>query len=210
MKKKFLKYFIICTAIMLFMSKSSFASSLEIPVWSTNATKLNVTNSSTVNNITNEANQTVNNNQTSNAVNSNATVSPTLNSKEAVTNNPLKLTCGGAILIEQNTGNVLYDYNMHEKLRPASVTKVMTILLIMEALDSGKISLTDKIPCSKEASSMGGSQIWLETTEQLTVDEMLKAICVVSANDCTVAMAEYLEGSEEAFVAKMKEQNSLV
>ena len=84
MKKKFLKYFIICTAIMLFMSKSSFASSLEIPVWSTNATKLNVTNSSTVNNITNEANQTVNNNQTSNAVNSNATVSPTLNSKEAV------------------------------------------------------------------------------------------------------------------------------
>ena len=206
MKKKFLKYFIICTAIMLFMSKSSFASSLEIPVWSTNATKLNVTNSSTVNNITNEANQTVNNNQTSNAVNSNATVSPTLNSKEAVTNNPLKLTCGGAILIEQNTGNVLYDYNMHEKLRPASVTKVMTILLIMEALDSGKISLTDKIPCSKEASSMGGSQIWLETTEQLTVDEMLKAICVVSANDCTVAMAEYLEGSEEAFVAKMNER----
>ena len=206
MKKKFLKYFIICTAIMLFMSKSSFASSLEIPVWSTNATKLNVTNSSTANNITNEANQTVNNNQTSNAVNSNATVSPTLNSKEAVTNNPLKLTCGGAILIEQNTGNVLYDYNMHEKLRPASVTKVMTILLIMEALDSGKISLTDKIPCSKEASSMGGSQIWLETTEQLTVDEMLKAICVVSANDCTVAMAEYLEGSEEAFVAKMNER----
>ena len=72
---------------------------------------------------------------------------------------------------------------MHEKLRPASVTKVMTVLLIMEALDSGRISLTDKVPCSERASSMGGSQIWLDTTEELTVDEMLKAICVVSANE---------------------------
>ena len=123
-----------------------------------------------------------------------------------ITENPLKLTCGGAILIEQNSGEILYDYNSHEKLRPASVTKVMTILLIMEALDSGRINLTDKIPCSQNASNMGGSQIWLDTTEQLTVDEMLKAICVVSANDCTVAMAEYLEGSEEAFVAKMNEK----
>ena len=100
-----------------------------------------------------------------------------------VSNNPLNLTCGGAVLIEQTTGTVLYDYNMHQKLRPASVTKVMTILLIMEALDSGKISLTDKIPCSENAHNMGGSQIWLDTTEELTVDEMLKAICVVSAND---------------------------
>ena len=76
----------------------------------------------------------------------------------------------------------------------------------MEALDSGRISLTDKVPCSERASSMGGSQIWLDTTEELTVDEMLKAICVVSANDCTVAMAEYLEGSEEAFVEKMNKR----
>lgn len=123
-----------------------------------------------------------------------------------VKENPLKLTCGGAILVEQNSGEVLYDYNAHEHLRPASVTKVMTVLLIMEALDSGRIQLTDKIPCSENAASMGGSQIWLDTTEELTVDEMLKAICVVSANDCTVAMAEYLEGSEEAFVAKMNEK----
>ena len=93
-----------------------------------------------------------------------------------------------------------------EKLRPASVTKVMTVLLIMEAIDSGKISYTDKIPCSENASSMGGSQIWLDPREELSVDEMLKAICVVSANDCTVAMAEYLEGSQEAFVAKMNEK----
>ena len=101
-------------------------------------------------------------------------------------NNPLNLTCGGAILIEQNSGNVLYDYKMHEKLRPASVTKVMTLLLIMEALDSGKISLKDKVPCTEDAHKMGGSQIWLDTREELTVDEMIKAMCVVSANDCTV------------------------
>ena len=72
---------------------------------------------------------------------------------------------------------------MHEQLRPASVTKVMTVLLIFEALESGQISLEDKVPCSENAASMGGSQIWLDTRETLTVDEMLKAICVVSAND---------------------------
>lgn len=124
--------------------------------------------------------------------------------QETVTNTiDLKLESGGAILIEQNSGKVLYDHNMHEKLRPASVTKVMTILLIMEALDSGTITLQDKVPCSETAASMGGSQIWLDVKEELTVDEMLKAICVVSANDCTVAMAEYLSGSQEAFVEKM-------
>jgi len=79
----------------------------------------------------------------------------------------------------------------------------MTLVLIMEALDSGKISLTDKVPCSENAASMGGSQIWLDVREELTVDEMLKAICVSSANDCTVAMAEYLEGSTSVFVEKM-------
>lgn len=121
-------------------------------------------------------------------------------------NNTLKLESGAAILIEQNSGKVLYNHNMHEKLRPASVTKVMTILLIMEAIDSGKINYTDKVPCSENASKMGGSQIWLDTTEELTVDEMLKAICVVSANDCTVAMAEYLAGSEELFVEQMNKK----
>ena len=115
----------------------------------------------------------------------------------------LELESGSAILIEQNSGKILYEHNSHEKLRPASVTKVMTILLIMEALDSGKIALTDKIPCTENAASMGGSQIWLDVREELTVDEMLKAICVASANDCTVAMAEYLEGSTSSFVEKM-------
>ena len=105
--------------------------------------------------------------------------------------------------MEQSTGTILYEYKSHEKLRPASVTKVMTVLLIMEALDNGAISLEDNVPCSEKASSMGGSQIWLDTTETLTVNEMLKAICVVSANDCCVAMSEYIAGSEELFVERM-------
>lgn len=115
----------------------------------------------------------------------------------------LNLECASAVLIEQNSGKILYEHNCHEQLKPASVTKVMSILLIMEALDSGKINLEDKVPCSQNAANMGGSQIWLDTREELTVNEMLKAICVASANDCTVAMAEYLTGSEEAFVEKM-------
>ena len=122
------------------------------------------------------------------------------------TSNPLKLDCESAILIEQNTGEILYSYNVHEKLRPASVTKIMSILLIMEAIKSGKINYDTKIPCSENAASMGGSQIWLDTTETLTVEEMLKAICVVSANDCVTAMAEYLGGTEEGFVKMMNEK----
>ncbi len=117
--------------------------------------------------------------------------------------NNLEIESEAAILIDQSTGQVLFEKDAHKQLRPASVTKVMTILLIMEALDSGKISLDTKIPCSENAASMGGSQIWLDVREELTVDEMLKAICVVSANDCTVAMAEYLAGSQEAFVEQM-------
>ena len=124
-------------------------------------------------------------------------------SGENATGNFLNLESGSAILIEQNSGKILYEHNIHEQLRPASVTKIMSILLIMEALDSGKISLTDTVPCSENARNMGGSQIWLNETEQLTVDEMLKAICVVSANDCVVAMAEFLAGSEEIFVGQM-------
>lgn len=130
-----------------------------------------------------------------------------LNSSSAtVTDNPLALDCGAACLIEQNSGLIIYDYNMHEKLRPASVTKIMSLLLIIEALDSGKIQLTDKIPCTEDAAKMGGSQIWLDVRETLTVEEMLKAICVVSANDCVVAMADYLEGSQDAFVKKMNQK----
>ncbi len=119
------------------------------------------------------------------------------------TSNPLKLDCESAILIEQSSSKILYSYNSHEKLRPASVTKIMSILLIMEALEQGKINYDTPISCSEKASSMGGSQIWLDSTETLTVSEMLKAICVVSANDCVVAMAEHLGGTEEGFVNMM-------
>lgn len=121
-------------------------------------------------------------------------------------NNSLNLESEAAVLIEQETGRVLYAHNMHKQLRPASVTKVMSILLIMEAIDGGRLNMEDSIPCSENAHSMGGSQIWLDTTETLTVKDMLKSICVVSANDCTVAMAEYLAGSEEAFVQMMNER----
>lgn len=118
----------------------------------------------------------------------------------------LDLDSEAAILIDEATGTILYTKNEHEKLRPASVTKVMTILLTMEALERGDIKLEDRVPCSEKARKMGGSQIWLNENEKLTVNEMLKAICVVSANDCTVAMAEFLAGSEEAFVTKMNER----
>lgn len=103
-------------------------------------------------------------------------------------NNSLNLEAGAAILIEQNSGQILYGYNVHEKLHPASVTKVMSLLLIMEALDNGKISLDTQIPCSTNAASMGGSQIWLDPRETLSVNDMLKAIAVVSANDYKVQL----------------------
>ncbi len=133
-----------------------------------------------------------------------------LENTEEVGNNSIEnyinLESESAILIEATTGQILFEKDIHKKLRPASVTKIMSLLLIMEALDRGDISLDTQIPCSENASSMGGSQIWLDTAESLTVEEMLKAICVVSANDCTVAMAEYLCGSEELFVQKMNER----
>ena len=111
-----------------------------------------------------------------------------LENESKLHSNSLNLTCGSAILIEQSTGKILYEHNIHEQLRPASVTKVMTILLIMEAIDSGRLNYNDQIPCSEVASSMGGSQIWLDTKETLSVDEMLKAICVVSANDVVLKL----------------------
>lgn len=124
--------------------------------------------------------------------------------------NSLALESGSAILIEQSTGQVLYEHNPHEQLRPASVTKIMSVLLIMEQIHEGKLALTDHISCSETARAMGGSQIWLDTTETLTVDEMLKAICVVSANDCVVAMAEHIAGSESAFVQLMNDKAKLL
>lgn len=110
------------------------------------------------------------------------------------------------ILIEMNTGSVIYENNADEKAYPASVTKIMTMLLIMEAIDSGKISYEDKVTCSENAAAMGGSQIWFKVGEQLTIDEALKSICVVSANDVCVAMAEMIGGNEENFVKMMNDK----
>lgn len=111
-----------------------------------------------------------------------------------------------AILIERDTGTVLYKKNSDEELPPASMTKIMTMLLIMEALDEGKLKLDEKIRTSEYAASMGGSQIFLEPGEEMTVDEMLRGIAIASGNDASVAMAERLAGSEEAFVEKMNEK----
>lgn len=122
------------------------------------------------------------------SVNSVETSSSLEESSSISEGNHLSLEAGAAILIEQNTGQILYNHNIHEQLRPASVTKIMGLLLIMEALDSGKITLETQIPCSENASKMGGSQIWLDPSETLSVNDMLKAIAVVSANDCIVAM----------------------
>ncbi|MED1204938.1 D-alanyl-D-alanine carboxypeptidase family protein [Heyndrickxia acidicola] len=111
-----------------------------------------------------------------------------------------------AILIERDTGTVLYEKNSHQKLPPASMTKIMTMLLIMEALDKGSIKMTDKVRTSEYAASMGGSQIFLEPGEEMTVRDMLKGIAVGSANDAAVAMAEKIGGSEKGFVQMMNEK----
>ena len=215
-------FFSILLIFCIFISYSSFvfASDDSLYVWSSNANTLNIlddnirssnTNSNSMNTTTN----TTSNNTTdvnSNTVPSSNNVSDDESSlltnatSEVTDDNSLNLESASGILIEQSSGRVLYAHNIHEQLRPASVTKVMSILLIMEAIDSGKIALTDSVPCSENAASMGGSQIWLDTKETLTVDEMLKAICVNSANDCVVAMAEYIAGSEEAFVQMMNDK----
>jgi len=111
-----------------------------------------------------------------------------------------------AVLMDVTTGTVLYEHNSHEALAPASVTKVMTMLLIMEAVDSGKISLADTVTASEAAAAKGGSQIYLKAGETMRVSDMLKSIAVSSANDCACAMAEHISGSESAFVEAMNQR----
>ncbi len=111
-----------------------------------------------------------------------------------------------AILMDAATGTILHEQNAHEKLHPASVTKVMTMLLIMEAIDSGKIGWEDIVTTSEAAAAKGGSQIYLKVGETMTVTDMLKSIAVSSANDCACAMAEHIAGSEEAFVQQMNQR----
>ena len=123
----------------------------------------------------------------------------------AVTGAP-EVEAGSAVLMEKETGAVLYEANAHDKLEPASVTKVMTLLLVMEALDAGRIQKEDLVTVSARAASMGGSQVYLKEGEQMTVDDMLKAVAVVSGNDAAVALAEHIAGSEEGFVALMNQR----
>jgi len=118
----------------------------------------------------------------------------------------LSLSAPSVLLMEKQTGTVLYAAGEHDAREPASVTKIMTLLLTMEAIDSGALSYDDIVVASAHAASMGGSQIWLKEGEQMTVRELLKAVCVVSGNDAAVALGEHLAGSEEAFVARMNER----
>ena len=121
-------------------------------------------------------------------------------------NASFNFTSKSQILMEMSTGRVIYENNPDEKAYPASVTKIMTLLLIMEAIDSGKLTYEDKVICSENASKMGGSQIWFQPGEELTIDEALKCICVVSANDVCVAMSEHIGGNEENFVKMMNDK----
>lgn len=119
---------------------------------------------------------------------------------------PVSINAKAAVLMEASTKKVLMAYHEHEKLPPASVTKIMTLLLVMEALDAGKIALTDQVTASAAAAGKGGSQIWLKEGETMTVDELLKATAVGSANDACVALAELIAGSEEVFVTMCNER----
>ena len=119
---------------------------------------------------------------------------------------PLELSAKSALLMEASTGTILFEKDSHTALPPASVTKIMTMLLVMEALDNGQYTLDDMVPVSEFAASMGGSQVFLEPNEQMSVHDMLKAVAVASGNDAAVALAEYTAGSHESFVSKMNER----
>ncbi|WP_294547197.1 D-alanyl-D-alanine carboxypeptidase family protein [uncultured Pseudoflavonifractor sp.] len=132
-------------------------------------------------------------------------LAPSVPTAQAASSAPT-VNCGAAVLMEKETGTILYEQNSHDKLEPASVTKIMTLLLVMEAIDSGRISPDQMVTMSAHAVSMGGSQIWLKEGEQMTVRDLLKAVAVVSANDGAVALAELVAGSEEGFVSLMNQR----
>ena len=121
------------------------------------------------------------------------------------TESPFALTAKSAVLMEKSTGKILVEKNPDEKLPPASVTKIMSLILVMRALESGKIKLDDIVSVSEYAASMGGSQVYLEPGEQISVDDLIKAVTVASGNDATVALAEHISGSAEVFVKQMNE-----
>lgn len=118
----------------------------------------------------------------------------------------VEISAKSGVLMEASTGKILYQKNPHEKMPPASITKIMTLILVMEKLASGEILLTDSVAASEHSSSMGGSQIWLEPGEQMIVDDLIKATAISSANDASVTLAEYIAGSEESFVIMMNQK----
>ncbi|MDB4868370.1 MAG: D-alanyl-D-alanine carboxypeptidase [Cohnella sp.] len=134
---------------------------------------------------------------------------PAASAKETVPAKPVTDLAPGArsaILMDADSGTVVFEKNIHDALPPASITKIMTMLLVMEAIDQGRLKLTDKVQVSEYAASMGGSQIFLEPGEQMTVDDMLKGIALASGNDASVAVAEKLAGTEEEFVRMMNDR----
>lgn len=132
------------------------------------------------------------------------TTLPTAWAAESEENAPLD--CASALLMEAESGRVLFEYNADDRHAPASITKIMTMLLVCEAVDAGQISLDDIVTTSPYASSMGGSEIWLEPYETMTVDEMLRATAIASANDAAVALGEHLAGTEAMFADKMNQK----
>ena len=120
--------------------------------------------------------------------------------------NPLQMESTSVVLMEGSTGQIIYEKNKDERLHPASITKIMTLLLIFEAIDEGKFLLTDEITVSEHAASLGGSQVYLEPGEVQTVETMIKCIAIASANDASVAMAERVAGTEEEFIRRMNER----
>jgi len=142
-------------------------------------------------------------------------VAPTIAAEEAKSPNAANSSNSGpalaqnavsAVVIDAESGTVIFEKNSHQKLPPASITKVMTMLLVMEAIDQGKLKLTDMVTTSERAASMGGSQIFLEVGEQMSVEEMIKGVAMASGNDASVALAEKLAGTEDHFVAMMNER----
>ncbi len=119
---------------------------------------------------------------------------------------PFEVNATSAVLMEYETGKILFEQNADEQLPPASITKIMTLLLVMEAIEAGKLREEDTVVASETAASMGGSQIYLKVGEEMSVRDLVKSVCIASANDAAVALAEHLCGSQEAFVARMNER----
>ncbi len=132
-----------------------------------------------------------------------AVIKEEITASAAAADMPVEILAKSAVLVDVTSGKILLDYNKDEKLFPASVTKIMTVLLVAEAIDSGKITLADKVTCSPNAAAKGGSQIWLKEGEVMTVDELLRAAVIGSANDAATLLGEYVAGDEDAFVNLM-------